>query len=436
MTSIADLAKIMQQVFIKRANEVAVQSGFMKRERVLSGSSFVVGLVSGWQADPASSLSGLAQAVGNAGTPVTRQGINQRFDASAARLLRAMGEVCVEQMVSGLPVEQEVLRRFTDVDLVDSTVVTLPNEMAKVWRGSGGYGANASRAAVKVSVRWNMVGGQLRQINLTDGVAHDRAAAAHHAPSAAGSLQLRDLGYHKLDDLEKIGQQGAYWLIKYKVGTHLYTPDGSRLNLLEWLPSAVGTRVDTRVCVGQRKRLPARLVAERVPQPVVAQRHERIRETARQNQTSPSHQALALAHWTLYLTNTSPALLSTQQVFVMGRYRWQIELLFKLWKSDLLIDQWRSANPHRILCELYAKLIVAIVTHWFLLISVWPSPRRSLRQAIPTIRHLAWQWANSLSSSSLLIHTLHALQRALLTCRLEPSQLYPRPYQLLLASVP
>ena len=37
--------------------------------------------------------------------------------------------------------------------------------------------------------------------------------------------------------------------------------------------------------------------------------------------------------------------------------RWQIELLFKLWKSEGALAQVRGQQSGRVLCELYAKLI-------------------------------------------------------------------------------
>lgn len=421
----------MQQILSTKANEIAWETGFMERERVLTGSSFVVGLVSAWQANPSVSLSGLSQAIGNAGTPISRQGVAERFTEEAVVFMRAMVKECLTAKITGLPVSKGLLARFTSVDLVDSSIVTLPNSLAEVWRGSGGYGENASVSALKLSVRWEMRGGELKSLDLSDGIVHDRSAPAHKDPVEAGSLQLRDLAYFKLDDLQAIAQQEAFWLIRYKIGTLLLDEQGQVLDLTEWLPQQVGQRIDSPVQVGKNKRLPARLVAERVPLSVVRQRHERIRETARQNQTLPSQKALEMAHWTIYLTNVPAADLSPADLFVLGRYRWQIELLFKLWKSDLHIDQWRTNNPHRLLCELYAKLIAALVTHWFLLLGCWHNPRRSLRQAIPTIQALAWQWANSLNKLSLLTHMLRSLQRSLSSCQMDRSRQQPRAFQLL-----
>jgi len=431
MNNITHLGQEMHHILYTRANEVARETGFMQRERVLTGSSFVVGLVSAWQANPHVSLSGLSQAIGNAGTPLSRQGVAERFTQEAVTFMRAMVEECLTAKIMGVPVSEGLLARFSSVDLVDSSIVTLPNPLAEVWQGSGGYGENASVSSLKISVRWEMRGGELKALDLSDGIVHDRSAPAHRDPVEAGSLQLRDLGYFKLDDLEAIAQQQAFWLIRYKIGTVIVDEAGHVLNLTKWLPHQVGKRLDLSVQVGKTKRLPARLVAERVPVSVVRQRQTRIRETARQNQTLPSAMALEMAHWTIYLTNVPAAKLSPDELFVLGRYRWQIELLFKLWKSNLGIDTWRTNNPHRLLCELYAKLIAALVTHWFLRVGCWHDSRRSLRQAMPTIHALAWQWANSLTNRALFTHMLRALQRSLSCCHMDRSQQHPRVFQLL-----
>ncbi len=431
MLTIARVSKAMQETLIDKANQLAIETGFKERDRVLTGSSFVVGLMSGWQADPQSSLAGLSQAIGNAGTPITRQGVDQRFDAKAVVFLKEMLKTSLEVVVTEMPVPETLLSRFVSVDLVDSSVVTLPNELSDIWRGSGGYGENARLSALKLNVRWDVRNGQLKTLDLSDGTQHDRRSVAHQQKVEAGTLVIEDLGYFKLDDLERIGEQDAYWLSRYKLGTKVYDGDGNELDLSTWLPQKIGDKVDCEIRLGQQKQLKCRLVAERVPQAIVQQRHERLRETARQNQKEVSEEALIMAQWTIYVTNVPVDLLSTQEVFIMGRYRWQIELLFKMWKSDLEVDKWASRKPERILCEIYTKLIGAIVTHWLLLVGCWHNPQRSLRQAMPTIRGLAWQFANSLHSLELLHHAFKSLIRALSSCRMDKSSSQPRAFQLI-----
>ena len=73
---------------------------------------------------------------------------------------------------------------------------------------------------------------------------------------------------------------------------------------------------------------------------------------------------LRLADWTIMLTNVPQKLLSVQEALVLLRCRWQIELLWKLWKQHGKLDTWRSYKPERILTEIYAKLLGLIITHW------------------------------------------------------------------------
>ncbi|NIV70743.1 MAG: IS4 family transposase, partial [Phycisphaerae bacterium] len=412
------------------ANQLAWEVGFMERERKLTGASFVKGLVFGWISDPQMSLAGLSQSIGNAGTPITRQGLQDRFTPQASWFLRAVLEKCLAVMVEANPVPTKLLQRFKRVYLVDSTIVTLPDTLSEVWQGSGGS-EGASNAALKVSVKLDMLKGCLETLDLTDARQHDSQSIAHQEPMEAGSLRIEDLGYFSLDALEQVGLMGSYWLTRYKHGTYICDEQGHLVDLENWLPQQVGQTIDHEIRLGKSKQLPCRLVAERVPAAVVQQRRQRLEEEARHRQQSVSQKAWALAHWTIYITNVPPIMVTVEAVLALGRLRWQIELLFKLWKSDLQIDKWRSQNPDRILCELYAKLIGAIVTHWLLLVSCWANPQRSLRQAIPTIRGLAWQFANSIARPILLRHAFMALERALSCCQMERSQVRPRAFQLL-----
>ena len=67
------------------------------------------------------------------------------------------------------------------------------------------------------------------------------------------------------------------------------------------------------------------------------------------------------------MTNASTELLSLSEAMVLLRVRWQIELLFKLFKSHTQVDTWQSQKPWRILCEVYAKLVVVLIQHWLIL---------------------------------------------------------------------
>jgi hypothetical protein len=108
--------------------------------------------------------------------------------------------------------------------------------------------------------------------------------------------------------------------------------------------------------------------------------------------TRSEAEALALASWNLIVTNIPATVLQAQQVLLLYRARWQVELLFKLWKSHGHVDEWSSVTPPHILCEFYAKLLAMLVEHWLLLQSCWDDPHRSwilsadlLRDQVPLL---------------------------------------------------
>ena len=148
----------------------------------------------------------------------------------------------------------------------------------------------------------------------------------------------------------------------------------------------------------------------------------------------PSQQQLAWCDWTLFITNIPPPLAGIEDVLVLARARWQIELVFKLWKQHGQIDQWRSQNPWRILCEVYAKLVAVIIQHWVLLVSGWSYPDRSLMKGSQTVRNYATMMATAVAGVIQLEVVLEQIARCLASgCRINRRKGRPSTYQLLMA---
>jgi len=191
--------------------------------------------------------------------------------------------------------------------------------------------------------------------------------------------------------------------------------------------------VDLTVTLGVNQRLPARLLAVRVPEEVSNQRRRRRHADATRRGRTPSAAQCAWCAWTIVVTRVPPTLLSLREARVLLRPRWHIELLFKLWKSHGHIDESRSANPWRVLTEVCAKLLAMVVQHWLLLIRCGAFPDRSLLKAAQTIRPHALALARSLAYLAFLDHILAVVQRSVAAgCRLNRRKKHPNTYQLLL----
>jgi len=430
MTTIPALAQMLQQVFCVFPPTVADSSGFTRRQSKLTATAFVQTCVFGWLSNPTASLAALAQTASALGVAITPQGLDARFTEAAARLLEHVLSAVVRQVVSAEPVVIPLLQRFTAVYVLDSTTIALPDALAERWAGCGGAG---SSAAVKLQVRLDLCQGTLAGPHLQTGRSHDATAELATALLPAGALRITDLGYFAVPVLAAIAAAEGCWLSRLHASPTVYRADGQRLEVGAWLAAQTADHVELAVCLGTTLRLPARLLAARVPLGVAEQRRRRLRTEAQKRGQTPSVKQLAWADWTLYVTNVPAECLSLPEGIVLGHARWQIELLFKQGKSDQCVDEWRSGNCWRILCEVYAKLIGSVLTHWLTVVSCWRFANRSLRKAGQTIQRHALRLGISVQQGVGMSEAMGAIQGCLGTgCRLNTRKQVPNTYQFLL----
>jgi hypothetical protein len=433
-TTIAAMAERMQAVVGEIAEQAGKAEGFIQRRRKFSGASFVQMLVFGFWSDPAITLEGLVQTAGQIGVEVSAQGVEERFTPAAARVLQRVLEAAVEGVVSHEGSAHELLARFKGgVYVQDSTTLTLPNALAEVWAGCGGGAAGQpSQAALKVQVRWNYSSGGLSELHIQPGRTHDQTTP--FAPLPAEALRLADLGYFKLDDLQTMTQQGVYWLTRLKSNCVFYPASGAAGSIGAFLAQQQADQLEVEGYLGQTHRLPCRLVAIRIPPTQADQQRRKKRRNARRKGYTLSEATTHLAGWRLYVTSIPPALASFNDLFILARLRWQIELLFKLWKWQGCLDSSRSQQPWRILCEVFAKLLALLFQHWLTVTALWQFPNPSLVKALPSLRAFGRYLLDVLFDDSLLPLAMASLQRSLVSaCRINKSKKNPRAFQLLSA---
>ena len=153
------------------------------------------------------------------------------------------------------------------------------------------------------------------------------------------------------------------------------------------------------VQVGASERLPMRLLLLRVPKAVADQRREDLLADAQRRKPPISEETLRLADWTILITDVPTKRLRFEEALVLLRERWQMELLYKLWKQHGQVDDWRTSNPWRVLCELYAKLIGTRLQQWLIVLFAWQDPQRSLVKLAQVVRDTSWtlmdaRWAS------------------------------------------
>jgi hypothetical protein len=416
----------MQTVLTDLPERLARDTGFRRRRRKLTGPVFVKALVFGWLANPRASLEELTRVAALQGVAIRPQSLEERFTPQAAELLRRVLEASIQAVITAEPAAVAVLDRFTEVDVLDSSTVSLPEPLRGLFAGCGTSNPRAGNAAVKLTVAWDLRTGRLRGPLLDAGRVNDKKTALAGEVLPAGSLRIADLGYFRLEHLAAIGRGGAYFLSRFLPLTVVYDDQGTRWPLLSQLLARCDGRVDLPIRLGEQARLRCRLLAARVPPEVARRRQERLRRDAAAQRRNVSPEVLALAHWTVFVTNVPPASLSLDEALEVGRARWQIELLFKLWKSDGRIDESTSRKPDRVLCELYAKLVAMIIQHWVLLVSGWEHADRSLVKMAQAVRRYAWELARAVGRLPAVRRIIEELRTIFRTgCRVDRRRKHP-----------
>jgi len=438
MNILSKIADAMQVVLSDTANAIARKTGFIKRQRKLSGSDFAQTLVFGWLDNPDSTIEELTQTAATLGVSITPQGLDKRFSPDAAKFLQGILESAVSTVITAQPVAIPILQRFNGVFIQDGSTITLPDCLAVIWSGCGGSCSKNTSSSVKAQIRIDLNTGRLAGPYLQSGKEHATNSQLQKGSTELlpkGSLRIADLEFFSLHDFSQMNKQGKYWLSRVKAMCKVYTLDGKQWDLVNLLERYCQDKMDMQVLLGVKEQMPCLILAVKVPDDVANERRRKMKKAAKDKGAALSERVLKLADWNVICTNIPPEHLTLEEGFVLMRTRWQIELIFRLWKSEGKIDEWRSEKPYRILCELYAKLVVMIIQHWILLTS-WQYPDRSLFKSVKTIRKHAMSLAMAFSSGikERLIEVLKTIARCLSTgCRINKRKTILHTYQLLLA---
>lgn len=429
--SVHGLAATLQTLLIAVADTAAKESGFVRRVRKITGAGFVQALVLGWMADPKAKHDELADTLG-----VATQSLQQRFNAAAADCLRRVLRHALSCLFAARPETIPLLRRFSAVGLDDSTTVALPPSLAAEYPGCGGSDPAAGRAGLKLMTRLEAITGQVQIAAPAPSRDSDRALVDRLPPLPRGSLRLADLGFFDLERMARDSERGIHWISRVPAKLTVRSGDGPARNIAAWLRDQKSDRIDAIVTAGTKHRLTCRLVAVRTPPAVAQQRLQRLRAKLKKKGRKLSDAQRLLCEWTVLLTDlTDAGQFTAERLWVLYRVRWQIELLFKRWKSGGGLAASRGRTGHTVLCETLAKLLAVVIKHWATLLRGGPLCVVSATRAGSRVKSRACRLAAAVESGSFeaIVRVLERLKAALDRLPKRPRRKRPTTRQLLFA---
>jgi hypothetical protein len=331
-------------------------TGFVQRTSDLTGSKLVQILTLGSLEHGRTSLRGFCRVADELGIPLSEAGLHQRLNATAVELLRQISQTYLAQKSPGQM--KAILAPFPRVHIVDSTEIRLPDHLRSVFRGT------RSASSLKVQLAYEYKQGHIEAFAVEAGCQPDQTSGLGEAVAESGDLMLFDLGYFDQKRFARLDAAGVFFVSRLHSQAGLYATHDSRqaLSLLE-VVRGHGPRGELAYYLGSQERRAVRVLYYRLPADLVAERRRKAHETARNRGTMCSQHSLESLEWLFFITNAPAECLSLDHVAEVYRLRWQIEVVFKVWKSEMHIAYFGAWRIERILVQFYARLLALLLFH-------------------------------------------------------------------------
>lgn len=377
------------QLFDKDTVEAtARETKFVQRESKLTGHIFLITYTFAMSIYANPTLEQLTalldQVLGTFHEDISRVGLHQRINTYAVTFFETMLSQAIR---INLPPSHTLqsLPQFVEVIIADSTSFQVPASLAHLFAGSGG---TASEAAIKIRFGYDLKSGRFFYHIQAGNTPDNTNGNGMVEEVGAGSLRITDLGFFNIRAFGALQEKGAYYLSRMKGGVNLYQPheDGTfaPLDLVACVTQMTVKHLELDVALkGPAGFLSTRLIIEQVPEEIRKLRVRRMNEVNRKKGRTTSQRSKILVGVNLYLTNAPSEWLPGPDCRLLYRIRWQIELIFKLWKSNFALEQVAGLRKERVLCTVYAKLLCIFVTTklvFWARNAVWNTRKRELSE--------------------------------------------------------
>jgi hypothetical protein len=343
----------------------AAASGFYKRKCDFTPNMFFDILLYCASQSEAYSLSQVSSKVKTQHrVKITKQSIDGRFTEGAVAFVKEILKELLERQLSKVFCV-DFLSQFNHVRIKDSTRFIVPDKLSKHFKGSGGS-QGTSQACVSIQYEYDVRSGKILDLNVTAGVRNDATDASETKTKInKGDLVIRDLGYFNLPVLTGFADHGASFISRLNTSILVYELDSTEKigfkELYNKMCQKKQSQCDIQVLVGKGKLEQLRLIVEIVPGQVYEERVRKMNKRNKEKGYTTSEEYKARCRFNMFITNVPNEEFSIKEAMMIYRLRWQVELMFKNWKTVCKINKIQPMKYERFACLLFAKLILILL---------------------------------------------------------------------------
>ncbi|MCD4772021.1 MAG: IS4 family transposase, partial [Bacteroidales bacterium] len=290
---------------------------------------------------------------------ISKQGVDNRFNESAVEFMK---ELMCNVLSEKLDLEEslKIATCFNRIIVKDATLFQLPAKYLEKYKGSGG---GASEAGIKLQYEYNLKANTGLDIELQSACTPDVKSKLQNIQPK--DLRIEDLGYFKLGRFNEIIKSEAYFLSRLKYNVLVFSKDDDQFNQINIdkvvKNMKVGEKLDLQVYLGKKEKLPVRLILERVPNEIAAEKRRKLKTDKQNKRKNISKERLVFCDVNAYITNADQDDLPIELIRLVYSLRWQIEIIFKSWKSTFKLDKVKQMKIQRFDCINYGTLLQIII---------------------------------------------------------------------------
>ena len=356
-------------------DKLAKELGFVKRNRKFSGNELATICSGVSQRTASDSLVRLCSQLHAAtGTLMSPEGLNKRFDGKAVEFLKYIFSVLWKsKLCETSAISSAAFMYFQRIRILDATIFQVPKHLAHAYPGSGGC---AQTAGIKIQLEYDLHSGQFLNFQVGPGKNNDKTFGTECLVTLRpGDLCIRDLGYFSLEDLDQMDQRGVYYISRLKLNHTVYmknpSPEYFRNGTVKKQSQYIQVDLEhimnklkpgqtyeiKEVYIGKEQKLFTRVVIYRLTEKQLQERRTKQSYTESKKGITYSEKSKRLTGINIYVTNTPWEIVPMEQIHDFYSLRWQIEIIFKTWKSLFQIHHWQNIKQERLECHVYGKLI-------------------------------------------------------------------------------
>lgn len=290
---------------------------------------------------------------------VRKQSVDEKYSPEAVNFIK---EILADQMKNQVGIEnQELFGTFPSVFIQDATRFKLPIKYKEQYPGFSNQIGQSS--GMSIQFVYDAKQSKINYIHIHSALENDSNYANELDWLTPDSLLIRDLGYFSMKSLKNIKRKNAKYISRLKPKTALFKKVGEEYiridmkKLLQKMKKQSILFIDEEFYISTSEKEISRVCIFLIPEEV---REARIRKNKKVN-SGKKHQCTdEFSIWSafnIFITNVDPSQHSIDQIAKLYKIRWQIELIFKTWKSFYRIDRIKNMKIIRIECYMYASLL-------------------------------------------------------------------------------